>query len=327
MMGAVLAFVILAAVALIGAVVWLVVVARRGPRGALKGPVCGACGYNLLGLATMTCPECGSDLRAAGILTPRTPRQGARGVAGALLFTVLLGFVAVVASLALLSVLPMRRSYKQQVRLVTPESGAYQEVVLRTGGATWGSAAPALPTEIELVMNAPSATTLPLTPTRLGGSPAAPPALSTAPAARSPRLIVRLDGGYEFASPGAGRIVRPGGFSASAVLDWMKAAGLDTSQRGIAEEAARITGEARLVARNRRWLTNDASSGGYSSSSSGSDSGGQFASRYSSEQADRRQPAWAVILFGLCWIAVWAAGLRHLARRAVPTPGRRHHAG
>ncbi len=32
--------------------------------------VCGACGYTVKGLTTFTCPECGADLRQAGIQRP-----------------------------------------------------------------------------------------------------------------------------------------------------------------------------------------------------------------------------------------------------------------
>src|SRR5205823_12220816 len=37
-------------------------------------PVCGQCGYCVRGLAGMICPECGSDLREVGILTPGAAR-------------------------------------------------------------------------------------------------------------------------------------------------------------------------------------------------------------------------------------------------------------
>jgi len=43
------------------------------------GPRCGRCGYNVTGLPSSICPECGSDLRAVGTATPRprwTPGRG-----------------------------------------------------------------------------------------------------------------------------------------------------------------------------------------------------------------------------------------------------------
>jgi hypothetical protein len=40
---------------------------RRKPA-ASAGSVCGKCGYDVSGLPTFTCPECGSDLRQVGIV-------------------------------------------------------------------------------------------------------------------------------------------------------------------------------------------------------------------------------------------------------------------
>jgi hypothetical protein len=230
-------------------------------------------------------------------------------LADAVGFTGLLGLVVAVASTALLAVLPVRRSHTQEVRLVKPQSGAYQEVVLRTEAAAWGSGAPEPPVEIELVPNPAGATQ----PTSLSTQPAAAPGLP-------PRLTVRTDS-----------------FGPAAVLDWMKAAGVNTAQPGIPEEATRIAGEARIVARRRRREIGAGSGvgdvsmgfrpGGYTSRSSGSDYSGQFASRFTDEQARQDQPGAAVILFFLFFFALWVAGLRHLASRVVPAPPRRRPAG
>ena len=42
-------------------------------------PSCGACGYCVIGLEGMICPECGKDLREVGILTPGTAKPMSRG--------------------------------------------------------------------------------------------------------------------------------------------------------------------------------------------------------------------------------------------------------
>jgi hypothetical protein len=39
-------------------------------RKIITEPSCGRCGYSVAGLTMMTCPECGSDLRVVGIITP-----------------------------------------------------------------------------------------------------------------------------------------------------------------------------------------------------------------------------------------------------------------
>ena len=69
---------------------------------------CGHCGYDVRGLPTNVCPECGSDLQAAGVRTPDGPKlRDFRGLAIAYL---LLGLVAcpIVFAIAyfLLSIVP-----------------------------------------------------------------------------------------------------------------------------------------------------------------------------------------------------------------------------
>src|SRR4051812_17324269 len=47
----------------------------RGGRGGGGGSprACGRCGYDVRGLPTFTCPECGSDLREVGIVSDAAP--------------------------------------------------------------------------------------------------------------------------------------------------------------------------------------------------------------------------------------------------------------
>jgi hypothetical protein len=78
----------MAVLAIIGAVVWLLVRRPRGGDPSLMA--CGACGYSVRGVQTTACPECGADLREAGIAR----RGGSNRVA--------LGIAAGVAALALL---------------------------------------------------------------------------------------------------------------------------------------------------------------------------------------------------------------------------------
>jgi len=62
--------------------------------GAPGGGRCGKCGYSVNQLETMTCPECGADLREAGI---RITRGGKTGtvliIVGVVLLVVMLGCV------------------------------------------------------------------------------------------------------------------------------------------------------------------------------------------------------------------------------------------
>ena len=199
----------------------------------------------------------------------------------------------------------MHRTFHNEVRLARPNSGAYQEAILRTQVATWKAEAGALPVEIELMSVA-----------RRGLCHSAGDAAGRVRARAHPlRLTVHPGGGYEYVSPGPVRVARPGGFGADAVLDWMKACGIDTSQPAVREEAARIAGEARLVPRRGRRALGGSGHSRYGSSTSGSDSGGQFNAYYS--QGERRPPP-----------ALLAAGTPRppLVRRVGPrraTPGGR----
>lgn len=55
------------------------------PRGGAREPVCERCGYAVAGVAGFTCPECGSDLREVGIITPRMEAVRRGSLAGAVL--------------------------------------------------------------------------------------------------------------------------------------------------------------------------------------------------------------------------------------------------
>jgi len=280
--------------AIVAAVIaWALVVSRRGRRPS--GAVCGACGYSVVGLTTMRCPECGGDLREVGILTPHTPRQGGRVVGGALLFTALLGFVAIESGAALHSVLPQRRTYSQQLRLVTPKSGAYREIHFGAESTAWAKAGTDPAVEIELVPNPGASGT------------------ATAP----PRLRLIPSGGYEFVGPGSARVAKSGRFGTAAVLEWLKAAGIDTNPQAVREESARIAGQANMLARAaRRAMASPNSMRRGSSLSSGGNAAALFNSSALSENFDRQTPSWTLIPISLFWIAVWICGLRYLARRA-----------
>src|SRR5215831_14959884 len=55
------------------------------PPRRLREPGCGRCGYPVTGLATPECPECGADLRLAGINTPALAMRHRGGLWGAIL--------------------------------------------------------------------------------------------------------------------------------------------------------------------------------------------------------------------------------------------------
>jgi hypothetical protein len=293
---------VLIVLALMGALVGLVVtLLNRRKRRGLIGPACGKCGYSVIGLTTMTCPECGGDLRACGIVTPNSPR-GTSPVAGYIFFTVSLTLFALIVSGALFSVIPVRLSYDRQVQLVGPFSKSYQRVVIHAREATWGEARNSLPVEIELF----------------------PKLSATAPASMSPihpaRLTVRPGDGYEY-GVGSVRVSSHEAFGADAVLAWMKAAGIDADNTRVRQEAGRIAGRAHAASRGGASIRNQGRNVGMSSSmSSGGD---MFSSISMTESAESYPPAFVPIVLVAFWIGVWIAGLVYLSGRGRRPIGQR----
>lgn len=273
----------------------LILSSRRG-RLQLTGPVCGSCGYSVLGLTNMICPECGSDLRCVGILTANTRPQTARAVVGMVVFTVVVFVVGFCATSALIGVVPAKISDSEQVQLKAPESGAYQGVILSSGGAFYVPKPAGLPVRIDLTGNPNTAT--------------------------ASWLLANPDGSYEYVANGLPRVVRPSAFATSAVLEWMKAAGIDVGARSVAREAARITGETLLINRNtRRAFAIDAASSG-NSVNSGGGRGAPFGTYVYTQRAGPAWPDWPPPVLLLLWIVLWACGMRYLVGQRRRVPGR-----
>lgn len=123
-----LLLVLLAAVA----VGWAVLVFRyagsKDGRERDGGPRCGACGYDVRGAASLECPECGADLRYAGILPPHL-RLRSRGLSTGGKIVLWLLFVAVVAgatsAMLAATVLPRVQTMQMSHRLRSPQSQTY----------------------------------------------------------------------------------------------------------------------------------------------------------------------------------------------------------
>lgn len=73
---------------------------RRRRRPLVERPSCGSCKYPVEGLPTFICPECGSDLRHVGIVTPQTmQREMPRAMIGVLWTIALLVMGGVISAL------------------------------------------------------------------------------------------------------------------------------------------------------------------------------------------------------------------------------------
>jgi hypothetical protein len=91
-------------------------------------PVCGQCGYCVRGITSLTCPECGSDLREVGIIAPNMRLPTSKHVK-ALIWTFALPPAAFLISwLALSTVLPFSVKHKMDRRITC--GPAYLKVAL-----------------------------------------------------------------------------------------------------------------------------------------------------------------------------------------------------
>lgn len=282
---------------------------RAGPSPAgpaVVGPVCGRCGYSVLGLGSLTCPECGGDLRAVGIVTPRTPRRGLGFVASAVMLTIAVFVMAVPMTALLTSLLPPRFEFSRVYTLTGPASQAYAGVTARCGASGWGAPSASSPPPVALVLAARP-------PAGPGTGPAPATAATLAAGSPAPLHFNTRD------ARGRSVLAPP-----DAILKWMRSAGIDTTDPRVAAEAVRIAAAVRDVGRTRRPASFiSLGFGGGSMGRSGTDSMGVFNSYADRDAWSVRPPAWGVPLIGGVWVALWLLGLRYLwlATRRVAAAG------
>jgi hypothetical protein len=115
---------------------------RRLKRAGAASPrACGRCGYDVRGLPTFACPECGSDLREVGIVAPGSPPHAPPLFFAALRATwprLLLAAIAIAAATAAAAALAVALILSHEVRpsahaTLEPASKAYR-VLVATGG-------------------------------------------------------------------------------------------------------------------------------------------------------------------------------------------------
>jgi hypothetical protein len=101
-------------------------------RKSVTQPACGNCGYFVRGIAGFTCPECGQDLREAGIVTPSTHAKGwsTDPLLRAALWTLLLPIPATILSVAAYnSPLTPRQRMVTLSRAITGETDVFPQTV------------------------------------------------------------------------------------------------------------------------------------------------------------------------------------------------------
>jgi hypothetical protein len=262
---------------------------RRGP--AVSGPVCGACGYSVTGLTSLTCPECGSDLRAAGILTPHTAAPFGGFVGSAIKLCVLWLLCLAPLTTLVSAVLPAPKHYVRRVQYSGPSSGLYGGVIASARTTEWGDAPPGRPLNVTVELAPRAVNPMPVSPSRLD--------------------VNGSTGGYRYADAAGRQVVREAGFGRGAVVDWFAAAGVDVSKPEVKDEAALVAVAVHRAARIRHPVVGNS---GYSDTRTGSALIGPFQSVTETHTGRAQGAGYATILLVAAWVALGAAGLRYLWR-------------
>ncbi|MCI0365798.1 MAG: hypothetical protein L0219_18220, partial [Phycisphaerales bacterium] len=92
-------------------------------------PSCPRCLYNVTGLTSRVCPECGANLDEVGVLEPGKLKPLGRVAYGSI-FTAILGAVALLISPPLLRLVPPLWGVSGQRAFASPASGLYQSVTV-----------------------------------------------------------------------------------------------------------------------------------------------------------------------------------------------------
>ena len=252
----------------------------------LTGPACGRCGYNTTGLTSLTCPECGSDLRAVGIVTAAASRRLTFPLAAAV-FTLMWIFAGVLLPGVMGHIVPTPKRHSSEVVLEQPRSAAYAGVDVYGTGTSWGDERP------------PMSVVIALRPKP--GSP---------PRGVGPMNVNPETGSYAYLDPTPKQVSAERGLQGEAVAQWLEAAGLDATDPRLQSEANRIAAAARHA--GRRPVTSADLGGGAARRSVGNDphfGSISYAAGYSPEPL-----AWLIIPLLALHVVAWWAGVRYLWR-------------
>lgn len=274
-----------------------------GPQGTRRAkvetntePRCGQCGYVVRGIMSLTCPECGGDLREVGIDTGKTYRPTWAAVAGlAVLWSILFWPVAMMANDMLRQALPRWVAIRHAVRMQSPKSGAYAQASLDATGVHRIGAPPSPGTDT-------------------------PDVLVTLNTAQGQFTTLSADlrtGKYRYTTPD-GRTVEPAdALNTSGVLNWMAAAGIDSAQPAVVAEASEVLSHARAASRPGPY------GGGWSTSGSGSIFQ-TFVQGSDSWSGTEIRSTWPNVVLPVMGVLLWLVGLWWIAARFGP--GRRSSA-
>jgi hypothetical protein len=235
-------------------------------------PSCGSCGYDTTGLLSLTCPECGADLRVAGITRGRSGGSYAGFFVSAVALLVPWVVCGMILASFVSSLVPARHSLQHSTRLGGPRSGAYQGVDVAAAGTGWQGERASVTVELQL---RPRGGTKPPAPLPVGAN-----------------------------------------IGTQAVLEWMAAAGIDTRDPRVRDEAQAVTMSALRILRKRHRF--DAVRSMTTSFASGTE--GPFDSVNTTAGGGADRSNLPVAAFGVVWVGALVAGVTFLWRTMRPRP-------
>jgi hypothetical protein len=256
----------------------------RQRRAAAQGgdPVCGQCGYNVRGLPTFTCPECGSDLRTVGIVTPGQRRPLGR-LARAVIWTLILPVPALLISFVLLvTVIPMTSDRSDTLDLLWKGSPSGPQVSLQAQGR-------ALVTPLQRGRGRP----VPLQRLTLQ-LPGGWRATTAAPLVIDLRTL-----GYRCQQPSGDILEQSSGLDASALRAWLAGAGVDVNDALLQSQIPELL---RIVQ-------------GAAAGTLAPVPGGAWTQVGGGTGTSTHETGWVLLLLVGFWLVVWLAGLWFCIRK------------
>jgi hypothetical protein len=200
----------------VGLSVMLVAIIILRDRGkSIDNPACGKCGYPAQGLPTFICPECGSDLRETGIVTPGGSGLSPtiRGAILVLFWTLVLPVPAAMLTLVVIEVAPQTTETHARQRFHSPDSGVYQRIDLDQRVTEKGNRVASNRLTCTLVPSQGTPIQIEIDPVRLG---------------------------YRYQQQSGKEAKAATGLNESTFLDWMSQAGIDRENTQVRLEAAEL---------------------------------------------------------------------------------------
>lgn len=275
---------------------------------------CGKCGYVVRGITSLTCPECGSDLRVVGTVTEGSKGKVVAGCLMPLAYTFLCFIFSVGLFTLLLQFLPTYGNYSLSFSLY-PDSDEIDTVEFRSDllwietssssgygpNINMNSNWPSTPSSctIDLGIKSSSTNTIKSEQVSLDFSVATPNPnarfeshFNIDPDTREASWMEASTNKWYFSN---------GPYSQQTILDFMGTLGADTTKPQVIAEAKELY-----------KLTDGFINGQTQFTMQGFDNGG-----YGYGGSSNPGPTWALVTYWIVWFVIWIIGLVWLARRGI----------